>query len=66
MHTGFFHGVDNAEEIRDLILNRLRRFRETGLGDPDEARPVPPVGAPGPSPALAAALVAESVFASSV
>ena len=25
------------KEIRDLILERLRRFRESGLGDPDEA-----------------------------
>lgn len=35
-HIGIFHGVDNATEIRDLILERLRRFRETGLGDPDD------------------------------
>jgi uncharacterized membrane protein YdbT with pleckstrin-like domain len=38
LHTGFFHGVENAPEIRDLILERLRQFRETGLGDPDEVR----------------------------
>ena len=38
LHTGVFHGVDNAQEIRDLILERLRLFRETGLGDPDEAK----------------------------
>jgi len=38
LHTGVFHGVENAMEIRDLILERLRLFRETGLGDPDEAR----------------------------
>jgi membrane protein YdbS with pleckstrin-like domain len=37
LHTGVFHGVDNAHEIRDLILARLRQFRMTGLGDPDEA-----------------------------
>ncbi|HYG34105.1 MAG TPA: PH domain-containing protein [Clostridia bacterium] len=37
MHSGVFHGVENAEEIRDLIIERLRRFRESGLGDPDEA-----------------------------
>jgi len=37
LHTGHFHGVDNAHEIRDLIQDRLRRFRESGLGDPDEA-----------------------------
>jgi membrane protein YdbS with pleckstrin-like domain len=38
MHTGIFRGVENAVEIRDLILERLRQFRETGLGDPDELR----------------------------
>jgi len=36
MHMGLFHSVTNAPEIRDLILERLRRFRESGLGDPDE------------------------------
>ncbi len=41
LHTGVFHGVDNAREIRDLILERLRLFRETGLGDPDEAQHTP-------------------------
>lgn len=40
LHTGIFHGVGEAPEIRDLILERLRRFRATGLGDPDEAREV--------------------------
>ncbi len=38
LHASMFHGVDNAAEIRDLILDRLRRFRETGLGDPEETR----------------------------
>jgi membrane protein YdbS with pleckstrin-like domain len=57
LHAGVFHGVDNANEIRDLILERLRRFRETGLGDPDETRPSPHATTPptGASPALAAA-----------
>lgn len=41
LHTGVFHGVDNATEIRDLILERLRTFREVGLGDPDDAPVVP-------------------------
>lgn len=36
LHTGIFHGVDNANEIRDLILERLRAFRSAGLGDPDD------------------------------
>ncbi|MGH8017067.1 MAG: PH domain-containing protein [Opitutaceae bacterium] len=39
LHTGRFHGVTDAGEIRDLILNRLREFRESGLGDPDDASP---------------------------
>lgn len=37
MHIGYFRGVDNAEEIRDLIMNHLRRLSASGLGDPDEA-----------------------------
>ncbi len=38
LHTGYFHAVENANEIRDLIQERLRIFRESGLGDPDEHR----------------------------
>jgi hypothetical protein len=41
LHTGVFHGVDNANEIRDLILERLRQFREAGLGDPEDRSPAP-------------------------
>lgn len=41
MHEAVFHGVDNAGELRDLILDRLRRYREAGLGDPDD-HPAPP------------------------
>ena len=36
MHRARFHAVDNAPEIRDLILERLRRYRQAGLGDPDD------------------------------
>jgi hypothetical protein len=46
MHTGVFHGVENAFEVRDLILDRLRHFRETGLGDPDELAHLPPANSP--------------------
>ena len=35
-HIGFFRGVDNAPAIRDLILERLKRLRDAGLGDPDQ------------------------------
>ncbi len=41
MHLGLFHGVTNGSEIRDLILARLRHFRESGLGDPDEKNTAP-------------------------
>lgn len=37
LHVGHFRGIDNAPEIRDSILARLRRLRDAGLGDPDEA-----------------------------
>jgi uncharacterized membrane protein YdbT with pleckstrin-like domain len=56
LHTGVFHGVENAAEIRDLILERLRRFRESGLGDPDEP-PMPPASA-GAAGSPGAALIA--------
>ena len=58
LHTGIFHSVNNANEIRDLILDRLRQFRQAGLGDPDDhnhhADPPAAVEAT-PSDALAAA-----------
>lgn len=65
LHTVVFHSVENAPEIRDLILERLRQFRQAGLGDPDDAaHPTPAVAPPAPSPlgALAAAreLLAEA------
>ena len=36
MHLSTFQSVDNAPEIRDLILERLKQFRQAGLGDPDD------------------------------
>lgn len=42
LHVGFFHGVGNASEVRDLILARLREFRQSGLGDPEEKAATPP------------------------
>jgi membrane protein YdbS with pleckstrin-like domain len=48
-HTARFAGVDNAVEIRDLIVERLKRYRDAGLGD----APVDMAGA-------AAALLAEA------
>lgn len=39
MHIAKFRGVANAEEIRLLIREGMRKHRDTGLGDPDERRP---------------------------
>ncbi|HVZ63708.1 MAG TPA: PH domain-containing protein [Lacunisphaera sp.] len=64
MHLGLFHSVTNATEIRDLILERLRHFRQAGLGDPDDHRDhiapaqvagVPSASAETPADAIAAA-----------
>lgn len=41
MHIGYFRGVDSAEEIRDLILGRMRGLKDSGLGDPDEPAVAP-------------------------
>lgn len=45
MHLGYFRGVENAEEIRDAILIRVKQLRDSGIGDPDaDGRlSVPPV-----------------------
>lgn len=37
MHVAYFRGVANPEEIRDLVSEGVRRQRDAGLGDPDEA-----------------------------
>lgn len=35
-HVARFDGVDNAPEIRDFILARLRQYRDSGLGEKDQ------------------------------
>ena len=49
MHEAYFRGVDNAEEIRGAIKERVRLHRDSGLGNPDEpALPAaPPAAAAG-------------------
>ena len=32
-HAAYFEGVENAEEIRELILERLRRYRDFEHGE---------------------------------
>lgn len=53
MHEAFFRGVDNAEEIRAAIRDRVRQHRDAGLGDADEVSEVLP--SMGEAPALLAA-----------
>ncbi len=36
LHVGYFRGVANAPEIRELVMQRLRKIGGTGLGDPDD------------------------------
>jgi membrane protein YdbS with pleckstrin-like domain len=36
LHIGYMRGVDNAKEIRDTILTRLKQLKDSGLGDPDD------------------------------
>jgi membrane protein YdbS with pleckstrin-like domain len=38
-HVARFEGVDNASEIRDFILARLRQYRDSGLGERDHFSP---------------------------
>lgn len=64
MHLGLFHSVTNAAEIRDLILERLRHFRQAGLGDPDDHREhVEAAGGVVPSPRESPAPEADAVAA---
>jgi membrane protein YdbS with pleckstrin-like domain len=36
-HIGYFRGVDGAPAIRDLILERLKKQRDAGIGDSETA-----------------------------
>ncbi len=58
MHAALFRGVDNAEEIRDLIAERLRLQRDSGLGDPEDAHA--PRAGDGATLAAAGELLAEA------
>jgi membrane protein YdbS with pleckstrin-like domain len=50
-HMGCFEGVSNANAIRDLMLERLRQYRDSGLGE------APPPAHPTENQALDAARV---------
>jgi uncharacterized membrane protein YdbT with pleckstrin-like domain len=40
LHTAWFRGINNANEVRELIQQRLRRLKDSGLGDHEERVPV--------------------------
>jgi hypothetical protein len=40
LHVAYFRGVANANEIRDLLLEGVRRQKDAGLGDHDDHHPV--------------------------
>ena len=51
LHVAWFRGIDNAEEVRQLIQDRLRALKDSGLGHREEMR-----AAPASTPALLDAL----------
>lgn len=42
-HRAVLRGLDKSNDVRDLILDQLRRHRTTGLGDPDDSAASHPV-----------------------
>jgi membrane protein YdbS with pleckstrin-like domain len=45
-HDATLAGIENAREVRDLVLAHVRRFqKDSGLGDPDDAHPAAPIEA---------------------
>ena len=59
LHTAWFRGVSNANEVRELIQQRLRVLKDSGLGDHEELSANAAAAAPAArsaSPALLAAL----------
>jgi membrane protein YdbS with pleckstrin-like domain len=60
LHTAYFRGIDNAEEIKQLVADRMRGYRDSGLGDHDDhGVPLPaPVAPSSASDSLGEALAA--------
>jgi len=54
LNRGLLQGLDNAEEVRNLLLASLRQSRDAGLGDPDDRSTVPAVPASSPRAAAPA------------
>lgn len=45
LHTAWLRGVNNADEVRQVIQERLRQFKDTGLGDHDDRPALPSTSA---------------------
>ena len=45
LHVAWFRGIDNAEEVKQLIQQRLRALKDSGLGDHEEMRTTHPAPA---------------------
>lgn len=56
LHVVRFRGVDNAAQIKELMQQRLRSLKDSGLGDHEELAARRPASAPAASPSLVAAL----------
>jgi membrane protein YdbS with pleckstrin-like domain len=53
LHTAYFRGIANAAEVKELIQQRLRGLKDSGLGDHEE---LVPASAGATTPALLEAL----------
>jgi hypothetical protein len=51
-HIGYFRGVDGASAIRDLILERLKKQRDAGIGDGEAVAETAALPAREPAPEL--------------
>jgi hypothetical protein len=60
LHLARFRGVDNAEVIRDLVLELMKKARGAGLGDPDDLPAPERAAAPASLQAATHELVASS------
>lgn len=58
-HRGSLAGIDKPRELRDYILERLRNYRDSGLGDPDDPRANIKITEPGAAPVAISQAVAE-------
>jgi len=57
LHTAWFRGIENASEVKELIQQRLRALKDTGLGHREEEHLATGVNAPSrESPAFLEAL----------